>query len=637
MKVVCDIETNALVNPATVDVVVCKDIDTDAVYVFREGDFKAFADFANGVDLWIGHNFIDYDHLWIRTLLGVHISEERVLDTLVLSQLLNQGRQGGHSLENWGKILKFPKIEFNNFAEYSPEMEVYCINDVHLNHKVYSTLMAIVERNKGKFDKAIDIEMKSRWIARDMHENGFQFNIEEARAMRTELEDKVATLLQALQAAFPPKSTLIREVTPKLTKHGTISKTGFQWYKGEDFTIFQEGSTFSLAEFEPFNPGSPKQIVERLWEAGWKPTAKTNSHIETEAVLRSRWSSKQEREEARVKLERFKVYGWKINEENLATLPDTAPEACGLLVEYILTAARVRTLTEWIACYNHDTGRIHGRFNPLGTRTHRCSHSSPNMGNIATKKSIKYNTPRLRDLALEYGARMRSMWIAAPDTYLVGTDMEGAHLRIFAHLINDKNFIEALVNGDKKLGTDPHSINKRILGDVCLDRDRAKTFVFSFLNGAASPKVSEIFACPLVVAKEALDTFVRAYPGLAKLKGETFPRDADRGYFEGVDGRLVMCDDAHLMMGMVLQNMESVLMKYANLMWREELVKLGIRFKQVNWVHDEWVTEVFGGREVAELVGRIQSASIERVGVLFGLRCPMAGEYKVGKNWLEVH
>lgn len=78
-------------------------------------------------------------------------------------------------------------------------------------------------------------------------------------------------------------------------------------------------------------------------------------------------------------------------------------------------------------------------------------------------------------------------------------------------------------------------------------------------------------------------------------------------------------------------------MKYANILWRKELERLGLHWKQVNWVHDEWVTEVSGSYEDAVLVGRSQSEAIRSVGEIFGLRCPMGGEYKVGKNWLEVH
>jgi DNA polymerase-1 len=625
MRVVFDIEADGLTDVKHIWLIVCKDIDTGVRYVFRESEQEAFKSFAERVTLWIGHNVISYDCYWLSHLLGISFSPGNVLDTYVLSMLLNVGREGGHSLESWGLRLKFPKGDFHDFSQWSQEMEDYCIQDVELNHRVYITLWAVVERNPGAFDKAIEIEMYSMWVANDMHHNGFKFNIKAAMEMRSELETKLQTLLQSLQGAFPPKAKLIREVTPKLTKHGTISKVGLQWYKDNDYTIFQADSPFSLVEFVPFNPSSVQQIIERLWEAGWKPINKTKGHMD---AIKAR---------DKAKIKEFQTYGWKVDEVNIATLPEEAPEACNLLVEFILTSARVRTLTEWIGCFNKYSGRIHGRFNPLGTRTHRASHSNPNMGNIATKKSIKYNTPRLRDLALEYGGRMRSLWICDEGAYLVGTDMESAHLRIFAHLIDDKEFIQSLITGDKKNGTDPHSVNKRVLGDICVDRDRSKTFIFSFLNGAASPKVSEIFSCSLQAAKEALDRFVRGYPGLARLKSEAIPRDAERGYFEGIDGRLVVNDSEHLMIGMYLQNMESVLMKWANKIWRDKLERLGVTFRQVNWVHDEWVTEVSGPRCLAGAIGRMQSDSIREVGELFGLRCPMGGEYKTGKNWLEVH
>ena len=91
------------------------------------------------------------------------------------------------------------------------------------------------------------------------------------------------------------------------------------------------------------------------------------------------------------------------------------------------------------------------------------------------------------------------------------------------------------------------------------------------------------------------------------------------------------------MMAAILQNYEAVLMKHANVLWRQELKKLGINFKQVNFVHDEFQTEVYGTREIAETVGRYQCIAITTVGERFGIRCPLEGEYTVGKNWLETH
>lgn len=625
--VIVDIETDGLENCSTIHVMVTKDITNGEVKVFTKDNWDEANLYLAKFSCVIGHNFIFFDHKYLETLGGIRIPKECVFDTLVLSQLLDAKREGGHSLEEWGVRLGFAKVKHEDWSKLSEEMILRCKGDVELTHRVLDHLMKIVNRNPGAFESAIFIEMESRWIALEMHDNGFQFNIEDAKLMHKEVTERLTQLLSLIRDSFPPKSVLIREVTPRLTKHGTLSKQGISnWYKEDDYTIFSEGSTFSLIEWEEFNPTSPKQVVERLWEAGWKPVNRTKGHEEAIKL----------RDKERIK--KFEKTGWKVDEQNLATLPDDAPNGCQFLVEYILVDARRRTLEEWMAAYRVDSGRIHGWFNPLGTVTHRCSHTSPNMGNIATKKTIKYNTAHLRQLASSMGGRMRSMWECDPSSVLVGTDMESAHLRIFAHLINDETFTKSLIEGKKEDGTDPHSTNKRILGEVCVDRDRAKTFIFSFLNGARAKKVADIFGCTRTLANTALQRFEEGYKGLSYLNSTVIPRDAQRGYFEGIDGRLVVARQGeHGMIGMYLQNMESVLMKYANWMWRYELDRQGIRYRQVNWVHDEFVTEVSGGDDIAELVGEIQASSIKRAGELFKLNCPMSGEVKIGRNWLEVH
>lgn len=594
MRVVLDIEANGL-RPKTVTQIFCivtKDIDTNEVRLFYgEGMQERFALHAKEITEVIGHNIIEYDLPVIQSLYSINF-DCRISDTLILSRLLNVGRIGGHSLEAWGETLKFPKGNYNDFTKFSMEMLEYCKQDVELNAKVYLELRKVIDRNQSSFDRAIAVEHAVQRICIDMHDNGFAFDRRSAEAIREELNERIRKLDLEIVRCFPPQ----------------VVKTQLKTKVREDIINF--------------NPNSPKMIIDKLWEAGWKPVNKTKGAKKNEDPD---------------KKEKFDKYGWVLDETNLATLPDDAPEGLKVLVERRLLQARVNTLTEWIGCYDDTDGRIHGRFNALGARSHRCTHSNPNMGNIATAKTIKYNTEHLRQTAIDLGGKMRSLWICDDDCWLVGTDMESAHLRIFAHMIDDERFTKALISGDKKNGTDPHSLNKSLLGEACVDRDRAKTFIFSYLNGAAAPKVSQIFNCSLKVAKDSLSRIVRAYPGLQDLKQNVFPRDAARGYFIAVDGRKIICDSEHLMMGMYLQSTESILMKYANILWREELDAKAIPYRQVNWVHDEWVTEIRGSKDDAELVGRIQCDAIRRVGEIFNLRCPMGGESKVGRNWLEVH
>lgn len=95
-----------------------------------------------------------------------------------------------------------------------------------------------------------------------------------------------------------------------------------------------------------------------------------------------------------------------------------------------------------------------------------------------------------------------------------------------------------------------------------------------------------------------------------------------------------------------LQNGEAVVMKKANLLWREELKSRGIlpHIKQVNFVHDEWQTEVSGDYELAKTIAQIQSESIKKAGELLGVRCPLEGSFlnshkqlSIGHNWAETH
>lgn len=590
---VIDIEADGLLDSVTkIYCIVCKEIESGEVLVFEGEDMRSgFRVYAQTVDLFVGHNVVGYDFPCIERILDIHVLPDRVFDTLIVSRLLNVAREGGHSLENWGEILKFKKMEHKDFSCYSPEMLEYCKNDVELTSRVYRHLKSIVDRNGEAFKRAIPLEHAIQRICLDMSRNGFHFNHRKACELDDRLRSRLAVLDERIQSSFAPvvKTTQLKTKV----KIETIS----------------------------FNPGSPKQIIDRLWEAGWKPSEKTKTHAH-----------------ARKPTERDRKYGWKINEINLSTLPSSAPEGFKYLVEHIMLSARRRTLKEWFEAYDPKDHRIHGNFNPLGARSHRFIHSSPNMGNIATKKTIKYNTPHLRDLATQLGGEMRSFWDCPEGSLLIGTDMESAHLRIFAHLINDKSFIQALISGKKEDGTDPHSVNKKILGDICVDRDRAKTFIFSFLNGAGAGKVSEIFACNYDEAEEALDRFIKAYPGLARLKKKEFPASAKRGYFIGVDGRLVMCNSAHLMMGMTLQNYETVIMKQANVLWYNRLIKEKIPFKQVNFVHDEYVTEIgTRDRSLAEYVAKVQCDAIRETGELFKLNIPLSGEAKIGLNWLDVH
>lgn len=613
MYLVIDIETDNL-DAKVIWCIVCEDLATGEQVVFSKptedrGVAAAFLSYIGRATALVGHNIIGFDLPVLHRLLGMRFDPKAVIDTLVVSQLLNYNIPGGHSLEAWGDRLKFPKTKFSNFSQYSPEMVEYCKQDVRVASKLFKLFKPYIESPDWR--KSLRLEHDTAWLCSELSDNGFGFDYDTAQKLHSEILSKLSVLQDELQTAFPPRSKLVREITPVATKHGTLHQKDFRWCKDGNLIGYHPGQTFSLFTYEPFNPGSPKQCVERLNEAGWRPYEKTKGHIQAE------------RDRDTEKLKHYATYGWSISENNLSTLPASAPAAARKLVEWLLLDSRRSTLEEWFNAYNPTTRSIHGRFRHIGAWTGRMSHASPNMANIPSSGSL-------------YGDDFRRLWQARGGGHLVGVDADAIQLRVLAHYMDDPRFTAALVSGDKVSGTDAHTLNQRALGDVCKSRDVAKTFIYAWLLGAGVGKIAQILACNPADARDAIDSFISYYPGLKALREERIPQDASRGYFLGLDGRKVVQDSAHLMLAGYLQNGEAIIMKTANLLWQAQAKQEGLQFKQVNFVHDEWQTEVYD-LTTADRIGILKVQSIVKAGELLQMRCPLAGNAIIGRNWLDTH
>lgn len=655
MKVVLDIEANSLNNPTQIWLIVCKDIETNNLFIFRntttdEAERKRFLDFAKGVTQYIGHNFLGYDWPALHRLLHLSHADvaDHTCDTLIVSKLVDYSRKQGHSIESYGKDFGLEKGKFSDWTKWSQQMEDYCVRDVEICHKIYDLYRSVIhDRN---WHPALLLEHRFQLlVVNRLSENGFAFDVSRGRSLLAKVEGDLKELDQGILSAFPPREVLIREFTPKATKHGTISRSSVPRLLHGNIHNYEVGTRYRHTKSEPFNPSSHKQIITVLNEAGWKPEEKTTTHIETERELNRLKYRRGERSELDlatqegilIKLEQLKKTGWKVNEFNLTTLPSTAPEPAWLLAKRILLESRRRTLTEWLGLVAED-GRIHGKFYGIGAWTHRMAHQQPNTANIPNE----FDTAGKKKLL---GKELRSLWKAPKNRLLVGVDAEGIQLRIFAHYIDDKEFTQALVEGKKEDKSDPHSLNQRILGSVCKSRAAAKRFIYALLLGAGQAKLSEILGCSDQETRVALDRLLERYTGFDQLKKTVMPRDARRGWFLGLDGRRVVLpgdtegNRRHLCMSGYLQNGEAVVMKLATVKWADKLKDDEALL--VNFVHDEWQTECPNNMEVALRIAKMQADSLTQVGVELGLKCPLAGSYwnddhkdfTVGTNWYQTH
>ena len=321
MKCILDIETNGLLNEATnVHCIVAYDIDGKKPYVFKGDECRArFPNFARNVSQFIMHNGLSFDAPMLNKLCGTEIKDNSILDTLILSQLFNPMRDGGHSLESWGERFEFPKGSIENFDYYTEDMLEYCKQDVNITYKLYNYL----KEEGSKFSKrSIDLEHRIRKIINDQENFGFYLDIPYATTFMASLQDRSQDIYNQLQEVFPPIVTT-----------GRVHKRSGKPLKDI---------------IEPFNPASRKQIGERLMELGWEPTKKTDK-------------------------------GNVIVDEDVLSTIDM--DEAKLISEYLLLQKRHTQIASWVEAAETD-GRVHGRVLTLRTVTGRMAHTSPNMAQV---------------------------------------------------------------------------------------------------------------------------------------------------------------------------------------------------------------------------------------------------------------
>jgi len=549
MKIVLDIETNSTHDK--IWMCVTRDIETDEVKVWKAAN--NLQKYLAACDLIIGHNIIGFDSQVLRKTWRVTMKLNQVYDTLVASRLLNPSLEDGHSLEAWGQRLGFPKGDFSDWDNgATPEMEEYCIQDTLVTAKLYNHLV-ITLQSEGFSQRSINLEHSVQAIITKQEENGFKLDEVKALQLLSLLKTKLDVIHLEMAAIFPDK-----------IESGRVSKNGKPL---KDIIT-------------PFNPGSRKQIAERLIEKGWKP----KKHTEKGSVI--------------------------VDEAVLETLD--YPEAKAI-AEYMMLQKRIAQIESWLDAMKAD-GRVHGRIITCGAITGRMTHMSPNMAQVPNSGS-------------PYGMDCRELWTVEKGNALVGIDASGLELRMLAHYMNDNAYTNEVVSGDI------HTTNQKAAG--LETRNQAKTFIYAFLYGAGSAKIGTVVGGSAKEGQRLIDSFLRNTPKLQELRQKVSRIYATKGKLPGLDGRQLLCRSEHSAVNTLLQGAGAIVMKQALVLFDKKLKGLKIPYKFVANVHDEWQLEV--PFTFAEQVGNLGVKSIEEAGIVLEMRCPLTGEFKYGNNWKETH
>ena len=234
MKVaIVDIETDSL-QPTKIHCIVTRDLKTEEVQVWDSTNLDKFKSWTTTVDKFVMHNGVSFDAPVLNRLLNTNIKLNQIEGTLIMSQLFNPIREGGHSLNSWGERLNYPKWECKDFSTYTKDMLEYCKNDVELTAKLYEKL---AEESKKFSSYSITLEHKIRAIIDQQENNGFALDIQKAIGLLARLSDEANKLELWSKKEFEPTVIALKTKT----------------------------------KYVPFNIGSRQQIANRLIERGWKP------------------------------------------------------------------------------------------------------------------------------------------------------------------------------------------------------------------------------------------------------------------------------------------------------------------------------------------------------------------------------
>ena len=293
-------------------------------------------------------------------------------------------------------------------------------------------------------------------------------------------------------------------------------------------------------------------------------------------------------------------------------------EVATLIRDYLMLQKRVAQIESWIKATGED-GRVHGKVITNGAVTGRMTHSSPNMAQIPNAGSI-------------YGPECRECWTVEDGNVLVGCDASGLELRMLAHYMKDEGYVRTVTEGSSKDGTDVHTVNQRAAG--LSTRDNAKTFIYAFLYGAGDGKIGSIVGGTAKDGARLKAKFLSQTPALAQLLGRV-GKQAAKGWVPGLDGRRIWVRSEHAALNSLLQGAGAVVMKKALVLFDDKVIANNWQIKYVANVHDE--AQIECPKDIAEEVGKAFRQSIIEAGEYFKLRCPLDGEYKIGRNWRETH
>jgi len=604
-NIIVDIETDGLLTDlTTIWCIAIKEVGGDTLsfsdYDDSLPDNAAAIPYMEAADRIIGHNFIRFDGPAITKVLKYTIPVTKIYDTLIMSRLNQFNRIGKHSMKSWGENLLFPKGDYSDWSQYTPEMMSYCIQDVTVNEAIYLKVFAeadlILKRTGNKYQQAIDIEHKMSHYTAMQCANGWEFD-QEGKLKLMEIIQEELTHIEKTVEPLLGNITIIVDKEPKSPKY---KKNGE--YTSVSARVLSEYLGTYIDPSDALKVPPPIVAGTRFQRTILTPARIGNQdhlkdYLERNGIVWDDWNFK-------------RVEGSFIKTSpKLTTTSLTRMGPTGVMIDRFFTLrARLSVLTGWEKMYWN--GRLHGDVIDIGAATGRQTHIG--IANIPSPKAA-------------YGSEIRKLFKVPEGKTIISADGAAYQARIMAHFSKDKEFVNEIISGD---------IHQKNADAIGCSRADSKPFFFAWAFGAGGRKLASILGIPEAAGNKAKNKFLNRWPALRELtvKSQTA---AKRGYLMGVDGRKIIVEEPYKAFCYLIQGTEAIIFKHTIVEINEAFEAKGIKFLQLLAYHDEcsWEIDPADAKE-AEVIIR---HCFEETPKKFGITLMCAGDVKCGSDYLEVH
>lgn len=299
------------------------------------------------------------------------------------------------------------------------------------------------------------------------------------------------------------------------------------------------------------------------------------------------------------------------------------------ILEYRLLSKLYTTYLEGIINTISPDGKIHTIYTQAITRTGRLSSIEPNLQNIPVRN--------------EFGKLIRKAFIPEPNSLIMSSDYSQIELRIFAHLSNVPELLDAFNNHldiHTKTAMDIFKVPEYAVTKNM--RRQAKAVNFGILYGISPYGLAEDLGISPKEAKSFIETYFMTYPGIKDYMNKEIEEAHKNGYVKTIMNRKRTIEELtssnymqrsmgeRMALNTPIQGSSADILKKAMIEIDEAFTKNNLKSTMLLQVHDELIFNVINEEKdiIEKLVKDIMEHTIK-------LNVPLEVDIEFGTNWYD--